>query len=115
MARAMATSEPAAEFDLSRPVSEPDDPVFESKTLRAFVKDGRLVRIPARERKKRVVLRWLIDEVLPDESPVDERELNMRIALRNSDPSALRRYLVDSRLASRDGMTYRRLAPIKRS
>ena len=116
MAIAMSTSGPppsSPPFDLSQPVSQPDDPVFESKTLRAFVKDGRLVRIPARERKKRVILRWLLEEVLPDDGPVDERELNMRIALRNPDASALRRYLVDARLASRDGMTYRRAIPAR--
>jgi hypothetical protein len=116
MAPAMSTSgvpSAGSTFDLSQPVSQPDDPVFESKTLRAFVKDGRLVRIPARERKKRVILRWLLEEVLPDEVAVEERELNMRIALRNSDPASLRRYLVDTGLASRSGMTYRRAIPVK--
>ncbi|MCI0346061.1 MAG: DUF2087 domain-containing protein [Chloroflexi bacterium] len=107
----MATSGAAEAFDLSRPVSEPDDPLFESKTLRAFVKDGRLVRIPARERKKRVILRWLLDEVLPDDSAVDERDLNMRIALRHADVSSLRRFLVDARLAERQGLVYRRVVP----
>ena len=116
MAPAMTTSGSpiaAPAFDLSQPIGQPDDPVFESKTLRAFVRDGRLVRIPARERKKRVILRWLLEEVLPDAQPIDERELNMRIALRNSDPASLRRYLVDTGLASRIGMTYRRAIPVK--
>jgi hypothetical protein len=33
----------------------PDDPAFEAKVLRAFIRDGRLASIPARERKKLVV------------------------------------------------------------
>jgi hypothetical protein len=99
-------------FDQDTPVSEPDDPIFASRTLRSFVRAGRLVRIPARERKRRVILRWLIDEVLPDEAPVQERELNMRIALRHPDAASLRRFLVDSRLAERHGMVYRRVIPV---
>ena len=100
-------------FDQERPVSEPDDPTFESRTLRSFVRGGRLVRMPARERKRRVILRWLVDEVLPDDAPVQERDLNMRIALRHPDPPALRRYLVDSGLAERHGMVYRRVIPMR--
>ena len=105
----------SAPFDLSRPVSEPDDPQFEARVLRAFVRGGRLASIPARERKKRVVLRWLVDQVLPDDAPIEERELNMRIALLNPDASALRRYLVDARLAEREGMVYRRAVPLSTS
>lgn len=108
----MATTSTPDGFDISRPVSEPDDPRFEARVLRAFVRDARLVSIPARERKKRVVLRWLIDVVLPGDEAVEERDLNMRIALVNPDVSALRRYLVDARLAERTGQVYRRVAPV---
>jgi hypothetical protein len=88
-----------------------EDPAYEDKVLRAFVRDGRLVSIPARERKKRVVLRWLLDHVLPDEEPADERDLNMRLAIWNPDVAALRRYLVEAGLVVRDGMSYRRAQP----
>jgi hypothetical protein len=86
----------------------PEDPAFEAKVLRAFIKGDRLVSLPARERKKQVVLRYLLDRVLPDESEVGEPELNARLAAWHPDVAALRRYLVDSGLASRTGMTYRR-------
>jgi hypothetical protein len=88
-----------------------EDPAYVQKVLRAFVRDGRLVRIPARERKKRVVLRWLLDRAFPDDEPVDERDVNMRIALLNRDVSSLRRYLVDAGLVTRSGMVYRRVPP----
>lgn len=88
-----------------------EDPAYEEKVLRAFIRDGRLVSIPARERKKRVVLRWLLDHVLPDDQPADERDLNMRLAIWNPDVAALRRYLVEAGLVVRDGMTYRRAEP----
>jgi hypothetical protein len=88
-----------------------EDPIYEEKVLRSFVRAGRLVRIPARERKKRVILRWLLDTVFPDALPVDERDVNMRLALVHHDVSSLRRYLVDAGLVSRDRMVYRRVEP----
>jgi len=88
-----------------------EDPAYEQKVLRAFVRDGRLVRIPARERKKRVVLRWLLDRVFPDDEPVDERDVNMRLAIWHPDVSALRRLMVDAGFVTRDGMVYRRSLP----
>jgi hypothetical protein len=87
-----------------------EDPAYEEKVLRSFVRGGRLVRMPARERKKRVILRWLLDTVFPDESAVDERDVNMRLALVHNDVSSLRRYLVDAGLVSRERMVYRRVS-----
>jgi hypothetical protein len=98
-------------FDPSAPPFEPDDPAFEAKVLRAFVKGDRLVSVPARERRKRVVLRFLVAQVLPDDDPVPEPELNARIARWNPDFASLRRYLVETGLATREGMLYRRVRP----
>jgi hypothetical protein len=88
-----------------------EDPGFEARVLRAFLRDGRLVSIPARDRKRRVVLRHVVDVVFPDHQPVDERDVNMRLALWHPDVAALRRYLVDAGLVDRRGMTYRRRDP----
>jgi hypothetical protein len=88
-----------------------EDAAYEQKVLGSFVRAGRLLRIPARERKKRVVLRWLLDRVFPDDEPVDERDVNIRIALLHADVSSLRRYLVDAGLVTRAGMVYRRVPP----
>jgi hypothetical protein len=87
-----------------------DDPEFEAKVRRSFLEGRRLVRMPARARKKGVILRFLLDELLPDDQPIEERELNARLATWNPDVAALRRYLVDAGLVDRDGMTYRRSA-----
>lgn len=89
-----------------------EDPAYEEKVLRSFVRGGRLVRIPARERKKRVILRWLMNTVFPDSEPVDERDVNMRLALVHADVSSLRRYLVDAGMVTRDRMVYRRAVPL---
>lgn len=97
--------------DIPEP-SVPDDPTYEAKVLRAFIRKNRLVSLPARERKRRVILRFLVDQVFPDLEPVEERDVNMRIALWHPDVAALRRYLVDAGLVSRTGMTYRRALPL---
>ena len=85
-----------------------EDPAYEARVLRAFIRGDRLVSIPARDRKRQVILRFLVDRVFPDAEPLDERDLNMRLALWHPDVAALRRYLVDAGLAERSGMTYRR-------
>ena len=88
-----------------------DDPAFEARVLRAFVKDGRLVSIPARERKKRVVYRFLVDQAFPNpDEVVHERDVNMRLALWHPDVATIRRGFVDLGLVHRQGMDYRRAA-----
>ncbi len=37
-----------------------DDIAYEARVLRAFLRDGRLATIPAQQRKKDVVLRYLL-------------------------------------------------------
>jgi hypothetical protein len=69
------------------------------------------VTLPARERKRRVILRFLVDEVFPDDRPLAEPEVNGRLARWHPDFASLRRYLIEAGLATRDGMTYRRAAP----
>jgi len=86
----------------------PEDPADTARILGSFIRNGRLVTIPARGRKRLVVLRFLLDQVLPDESPVEERDVNARLARWHPDVAALRRYLVDSGLATRARMVYRR-------
>jgi hypothetical protein len=81
---------------------------FEAKVLRSFVREGRLVSIPAREKKKLVVLRYLRDRCFPEDRAYPEREVNQRLALVHPDVAALRRDMVDFRLMTRDAGEYRR-------
>jgi hypothetical protein len=89
------------------PTLAPGDP-FEAKVLRSFFRDGRLVSIPAQDRKKRVVLRHLLEICLPEDRAYPEREVNQRLALLHPDVAALRRYLVDFGLMTRASGEYRR-------
>ena len=81
---------------------------YAQKVLHAFVVDGRLVSIPARERKRQVVLRYLATTVFEDDREYPEREVDQRLALRHRDVAALRRYLVDSGYLERHAGIYRR-------
>jgi DNA-binding transcriptional ArsR family regulator len=83
-------------------------PAFDAKVLRAFVEDGRLVSIPAQEKKREVVLRWLLERCFAEDRDYAEREINARLAEVHPDTAALRRYLVEARLMSRANGIYRR-------
>ena len=82
------------------------------KVIRSFVRDGRLVSIPAKPSKRDLLLPWLLDECFPEDRAYEEKEVNQRLALMYPDVSALRRYLVDAKLMTRDQGIYRRAAPM---
>jgi hypothetical protein len=82
------------------------------KVVRTFLRDGRLVSIPAKPRKRELLLPVILDRCFPDDRDYEEKEVNMRLALLHPDVAALRRYLVDGRLMSREGGIYRRTKPM---
>ena len=90
----------------SAPRSEPlsDDPA-EDAVLSAFVRDGRLVSIPAQATKRRVVLEHLV-RVFDVGVRYPEREVNALLAVWHPDTAAVRRYLVDEGLLTREAGVY---------
>jgi hypothetical protein len=96
-ARAAAESAPAPE-----PLSS--DPA-EDAVLSAFVRNGRLVSIPAQQSKRRVVLEHLV-RVFEPGVRYPEREVNALLAVWHADVAALRRYLVDEGLLTREAGVY---------
>jgi hypothetical protein len=96
-ARAAAEAAPAPE-----PLS--DDPA-EDAVLSAFVRDGRLMSIPAQHSKRRVVLEHLV-RVFEPGVRYPEREVNALLAVWHADVAALRRYLVDEGLLTREAGVY---------
>lgn len=96
-ARAAAEAAPPAE-----PLSA--DPA-EDAVLSAFVRDGRLVSIPAQQSKRRVVLEHLV-RVFEAGVRYPEREVNALLAVWHPDVAALRRYLVDEGLLTREAGVY---------
>jgi len=96
-ARAAAEAAPAPE-KLS------DDPA-EDAVLSAFVRNGRLVSIPPRRGKRLVVLHHLV-RVFEPGVRYPEREVNALLAVWHADVAALRRYLVDEGLLTREAGIY---------
>ena len=96
-ARAAAAAAPPAE-----PLSA--DP-GEDAVLRAFLRDGRLVSIPAQRSKRLVVLEHLVHVFEPGVR-YPERQVNALLAAWHPDVAALRRYLVDEALLTRDAGVY---------
>ncbi|MPQ99882.1 DUF2087 domain-containing protein [Modestobacter sp. I12A-02628] len=96
-ARAAAESAPP-------PTPLSDDPA-EDAVLQAFVRDGRLVSIPAQRSKQLVVLRHLAAVFEPGVR-YPEREVNALLAVWHPDVAALRRYLVDDGFLSRESGEY---------
>jgi DNA-binding transcriptional ArsR family regulator len=82
-------------------------PAYEAKVLKAFFVDGRLERIPAQEKKRAVILRYLAETVFEPDREYQEKEVNQLLALRHPDVASLRRYLVDERYMRRDRGIYR--------
>src|SRR5689334_23135117 len=100
-----------------RPPLDGDQPLRrltpEQKVVRAFLRDGRLVSIPAKPSKRDLLLPVILDRCFPEDRPYEEKEVNMRLALLHPDVAALRRYLVDGGWMTREAGIYRRTRPLE--
>lgn len=81
---------------------------FQQKVLKAFVKQGRLVRLPAQLKKLQVILELIVQEFEP-EREYTEKEVNIILLDFHEDVATLRRSLVEHNLMTRSGGIYRRL------
>jgi DNA-binding transcriptional ArsR family regulator len=81
----------------------------EAKVLRSFIREGRLVGIPAQPKKRLVILRYLRELVFTEDREYPEKEVNQRLGLLHPDVASLRRYLVDEGLVTRAAGLYRRV------
>jgi DNA-binding HxlR family transcriptional regulator len=84
---------------------KPSDMTEEERILRNWVKDGRILDIPAQEKKKQIVLRWLAGQIDPDRRWT-EREFSEWLAQYNEDYALLRRFLVDNGYMAREKGIY---------
>jgi hypothetical protein len=91
---APATSQPTLDPDRQRDL-----------VLRTFISDGRLTQIPAAQGKRTVVLEHIASSFEPG-IRYPEREVNAILRAWHDDHAALRRYLVDAGLLSRDNNVY---------
>jgi hypothetical protein len=76
-----------------------------ARVLTRFVRDGRLVAIPASRAKRLVVLERLAQEFEPGRH-YSESMVNLTLGRWHADTAALRRYLVDEGLLDREAGEY---------
>lgn len=77
----------------------------EEAVLRTFFRNGRLIEVPAKESKRRIVLERIALEFEPGER-YDEREVNAIVGRFFDDHASLRRYLVDEGFLDREAGVY---------
>lgn len=77
----------------------------EAAVLRAFFRDGRLLRVPAQRAKRLVILDHLAREFEPGVQYA-EVEVNHKLAAFHPDYAALRRYLVEEDYLARENGVY---------
>ncbi|HSJ51936.1 MAG TPA: DUF2087 domain-containing protein [Actinomycetota bacterium] len=77
----------------------------EETVLRTFFRNGRLTEIPAKESKRRIVLERIALEFEPGVR-YDERTVNAIVGRFFNDHAAIRRYLVDAGLLTRERGEY---------
>jgi hypothetical protein len=99
-ARAAYASPPATE-----PGSPPGARAESDRVLRSFVRDGRLLSVPAQRSKRLVVLDVLAQEFEPGRR-YSEAMVNLILGRWHADTAALRRYLVDEGYLDREAGEY---------
>jgi biotin operon repressor len=96
-----------AQSHLPAPEYEGDE--FEVKTLRAYIAlDGSLKAIPTQHKKLMVILNHLVKNFEPDVK-YPENQVNQILRRFHEDTAALRRYMVDNQLLSREKGIYWRV------
>jgi hypothetical protein len=83
------------------PESSDDD----ARVLRSFVRDGRLLSMPASQGKRRVVLDHIVQSFEPGVR-YTEKQVNAILVSWYDDTATVRRYLVDAGFLSRDAGEY---------
>ncbi|MFC4056816.1 DUF2087 domain-containing protein [Planomonospora corallina] len=92
--------------ELLHAAAPPPEPVSpEEKVLRSFLVDGRLRAIPSKRDKQLVVLDY-VAQVFEPGVRYSEKEVNVALRAFHDDYAALRRYLVDEGMLSRENNVY---------
>jgi len=85
--------------------TEPTD--WEKKVLANFLDGERIVRLPARWKKRMVILRWVVEKFERDRE-YPQAELNRILARHHPDTATIRREFIVYGLMDRKDSVYRR-------
>ncbi len=92
-------------------VEDASEDGFEAKVKKTFIKDGRLTAIPSREKKKLVILNWLLENFeFNREYP--EKEVNEILTQFHPDYATLRRDMIDYGMMQRQSGIYWRVKTV---
>lgn len=105
MNRLLATPE-----NISILARDEEGDAWENKVLRDFFEDGKLKTIPAQERKKLVILKWLANQ-FEWRRVYSEREVNALLGAYHPDTASLRRFLIGYHFMQRESGQYWRMPP----
>lgn len=81
---------------------------WEQKVLGNFVENGRLKTLPARQKKQRIIMKWVANH-FEFNVRYPEAELNEKLKQLHPDFASLRRYLIDHKLMAREKNIYWRI------
>jgi biotin operon repressor len=79
---------------------------YRQKVLKSFVRQGRVVRLPAQLKKMQVILELIVQEFEPDRD-YTEKEVNIILLDFHEDVATLRRSLIEHDLMTRNRGIYR--------
>jgi hypothetical protein len=105
LGEAFALAARAAASRAPRSTEHAGEPEDVARVLRVFVRDGRLLSIPASRAKRVVVLDWLVQRFEPGRR-YSEHLVNLMLAQAHADTASLRRYLVDEGMLDRERGEY---------
>jgi hypothetical protein len=108
VANAAAFKDAVREYGGSAPDEPPDGDPARAAVLRAFVRDGRITRLPAARAKRRVLLEHVVTVFEPGVR-YPEREVDAILRAWHDDHATLRRYLIDEGLMAREAGIYWRI------
>ncbi|MFI9555561.1 DUF2087 domain-containing protein [Nonomuraea endophytica] len=92
--------------ELLKALAEPSPRLSEEeRVLQTFLVEGRLQTMPMKHEKRLVVLRYIV-RVFEPGVRYAEKDVNVALRAFHDDYAALRRYLVDADLLSREGNVY---------
>jgi biotin operon repressor len=89
--------------------TEVEEDAYRKKVLATFLKRGRLTRIPAQRKKRRVILEKIVEQFEP-EREYSEREVNHILLDFHEDVATLRREMIANGLMEREHEVYWRVS-----
>jgi len=97
-----------SQTNLATLVDVNDENKWETKVMQTFMENGRITAIPSQDKKRQVLMRWLVERFETDRR-YQEKEVNEIIKPHHGDYAFWRRYMIDNEVMARKNGVYWRL------